>query len=531
MEDDNRSIFSSRFAPEYFEHMTKRLRVAREEAVPPSSRDDCKSVVQIACIGVSGSTFFRPLLEYGDATRAASQAFLDAFARLIGSIPDLNREKISVSLRFLLAYPYSDYSMRLMMREKWQQKPVWDIFDDDGAEFEAPDFGAINGNHEEMFEYFQKETLAEFNKLRKRLRNNCVDTSYNQIELRFTPIPLNFRGIFINQWVYYDIYAYSKAEKSWPNVASQLPVVCVKDRSDISSDEEYYRTLSRDFEYIWDHAATLLLGDAVNRGQIRKPQDVDHRHKFRLIDSKTHSPRTRASVKHLSKHFFRNSVRIHDGDGQVAKVFIACSWIKNEKTGQSGPNEVAKELHDFITEVFSKREAGDAEAEEGYVAVRPEYVVAKVGEKIPEKIYEALNQASYAIVILTKDIASSPLIDGKRRKIHYTKPNVVHELGYLNHRIRRISKGDLLTLVENGAEYPTNEGAFVMYPFARRHARDRLDLLDTVMAWMAGSLCAFDQLAYERACQILVERGLVPAWPSERFPVELDVYLRGRNII
>ncbi|AFK57078.1 hypothetical protein [Tistrella mobilis] len=530
MIDENPIFFKSRFAPEYFEHMTERLRLASDEVVAVQGRDDCKGQIRIASMGVSCSTFFKPVIGYGDKAHRASQAFLDEFDKLMNAIVELNRRKISLSLRFILAYPFSDYAMRLMMREKEQQKPVWDIFDRDDVEFGELDFGTTNGEHQEMFVQFQSKTLQQFDYLRERIRRSQVSLTYNQIELRFTPVPLNYRGVFLNRCIYYDIYTYSKLENMWPAVASQLPVICVQNLEQEAKREGYFKTLSQDFEYIWYHAATLLYGDAVDKGKIRPPENVDHRDKFRLIDSRTSSPGLRASVKHLSKHFFRNSVRIHDGLSQDAQVFIACSW-EVSSIGWKKPNQVAQDIHDFISRVFSKSASTDEGLSEVSFTVQPKYVMAEVGERIPDAIYQALNEATYAIVLLTKDIVTRRFIENKRKTIYYTRSSVVHELGYLNHRIRRISKGDLLTLVEEGVEPPSNESAFVMYPFVRETVDGRLSLLDTVMAWMARSLCAFDQMAYVRACQILYEKQLISSWPNERFPLELEIYLKLRGFI
>lgn len=508
--------------------MTERLQQASNEVVSVSGRENCNGQIRIASMGVSCSTFFKPVEGYGDHTRVASGAFVTEFDRLMSSIPELNGRRIALSLRFILAYPFSDYAMRLMMREKEQQKPVWNIFERDDAEFGDLDFGSANGEHQEMFVQFQSGTLQKFDHLRERVRRTGVDLNYNQIELRFTPIPLNYRGVFLNHYAYYDIYTYAKSENVWPGVASQLPVICVRNLEGTVEKEEYFRTLGQDFEYIWHHAATLLHGDAVDNGRIRPPEDIDHQDKFRLIDSRTSSRGLRASVKHLSKHFFRNSVRIHDGLSQNAQIFIACSWEDNQN-GWPGPNQVAQDIHDFIVDVFSQPALEEGASEISFT-VQPRYVLARVGEQISDAIYRALNEATYAIVILTKDIAARRYAKKKGKQTFHTRSSVVHELGYLNHRIRRICKSDLLTLVEEGVEPPSNESPFVMHKFVRGNADECLKLLDTVMAWMAHNICAFDQMAYEKACRTLQEKQLISTWPNEKFPSQLDVYRERRQI-
>lgn len=464
----NPTIFSSRFSDEYRQDLLKRFDAIREEAVdapsgPVTNSGRYTRRIEIIYVGVSASI----LLDI-DGDYQTENAIAKRFKKLVEDVRSLNEEGFYLHVKILLAYPFSEFARQLMIAGGRRRVTLQDmdretqsLTFEELAEF-APDYE----RNPTEFRYYQQRSIRVLDAL-------YVDKLMlpNSFDVRFTPLPLNYSGLFINKAAYYDLYCYAKMSREDAKLASRLPILKVVDQGDAIPvnrvDDDNFKCLLNDFDYLWTHPTTMFYKDAtiIKRGEriVRKPADVQHRSKLEYMRER-HALKKNASTRANADELyglweFAVEQLINQSTTEVREllaketIFIACSWrTAGDPHGQ--PNPYALELQEFISTAFRTANQGNA----------LEIILVNVdqGARLSSDIFRNLNTCSHGIVILSKDIREQHA-DGKMS--YYPRPNISHEMGYLGHRLGGYGSKKICVIEEIGVKGPSNVADISKTPF------------------------------------------------------------------
>lgn len=420
-------------------------------------------LITIDFFGLSSTT----LLDVGNSFTDGSIA--RAFEKIFKEMKKLNNKGYIFRIRFLFSYLYSDFAFNIIEAEKTQNRAAINDsvqiinFESDNDITEAEFYSSSTFRN-------QYNSLKQIQKITEKY-NCCVEIP-NKLAVRFTTIPINFCGFVINDFASFDAYSFSKKEKESELLSYSMPVIVLNKEKDNALFEE----IEDHFRYLWNHETTLYCEDATrfdkNKSNsltlIKKPEEINLTSKIQKIKDvldiygKDYSnSSSKAWEFRVRKKIMVNS-RINQNFPSKETVFIACCWEEQEDR-QYIPNKIAKEYNDLIYECFNETNT-----------LTPLLVYPNPGSQMTEKIYSHLNQATLAIIVLTKDIES-------KEGDFYASQNVIHELGFMMNHLNAKQTGRLLILKEKNLKLPSNVSDFEHIEFEKN--KSNLLFID-IIQWL-----------------------------------------------
>jgi predicted nucleotide-binding protein len=254
--------------------------------------------------------------------------------------------------------------------------------------------------------------------------------------------------IVINDSMFYSPYLLAKTKRMSRRLALLAPVVRVGRKNNLST----FQHIDDHFRYLWDLDTTMVCEDATRYEpnapstleKIRPPTQVTYERKAERIKDLQLKQKGASDPDEIVQKWLFKMRRLLDRFSTNTKptpnietVFIACSWHDGDD-GKPKPNRYAQELLKWLNQDFGIKRTKPL--------IKIIILKAVVGESLATQIYSRLREATQAIVLLTADIESE---DAE----HLTKPNVIHELGYL---MRHLDSGKLMILRQEAANVPSN---------------------------------------------------------------------------
>lgn len=430
-------VYLDRNCPEFQTHITdlmdieslisSAVEIKEPETVNGQEYTKC---IRIDLMGMCSSLFFDRTHEVTDFDLYASME------KLINATDLINKQGIFIKVRILLLYPYCISALTRMQAE----------ISNNRASISEPaytrNFGILDEFNERTFwgasfNVTQQNVITQISELRELINKNEIwnrAKSKNQFSVQYTPTHININYIQINNIVLVEPYVYAKGQRFSRRCSIDTPIIVI--------EEEKKRHIFEDnFRYLWLNDVTIDELDATEiingKRQILPPQNINYSNKSQSIRKVLMDSNHETEIKKLERkwisyvtHQLKN--RYCDTDlfqNTPEKVFITCAWTTDEN-GISSPHRVAKEIRDIFFHCLKKE---------------TNIVEAQSGDFLAQKLYDSLNTAESAIILLTKDIC----FDEK----YYSRPNVYIELGYL---MKQLGKKHILLLAEEGVTIPSN---------------------------------------------------------------------------
>jgi hypothetical protein len=451
-------IFPSRFSTEYRNDVIKRFDVISEEATDvPDETGLYNRRAEIIYAGVSGSI----LLDLDKAYREES-AIADRFKQLIDDVVLHNKAGLYLHVKILFPYPYSEFARQLMIAGGLRERVTLKNIDREVQSFTFKEFVPDYDGNGADFKSYQNNSI-------RVLEEHYVRTLHlpNRFDVRFTPLPLNYSGLFINKSAYYDLYSYAKMSSTTVRLASRLPIIKVVDQGDrIPKDrveEDNFKCLLNDFDYLWNHPATMFYKDVIgyDKGSpyIRKPTRIKHHAKIQHMCANYNKNKQREGkpIELCGSWEFAVEQLVRQSTTEVIEIlsketiFIACSWLTaSDPHGQ--PNSHAQKINELLEVAFND-------------ILQINIVNVDQGALVSNEIFEKLDSCSHGIVILSKDLHVNNA-DGVPFW-WYPRPNIPHELGYLCHKLGGYGSKKICILEEVGVKGPSNMANVSTVPFDR----------------------------------------------------------------
>jgi hypothetical protein len=270
----------------------------------------------------------------------------------------------------------------------------------------------------------------------------------NTVRVRFTPVDTRFSLLVINHSLFYNPYMFSKDKRLSRRLALRGPVVQV----DREKSQTSFHHFEDHFRYLWDLDTTLVCEDATHYqsgrtrslARVKPPGQVTYDAKGARIaelmaeQSGGHSRDSEIqSWKFRLGHMLRRFSSDTKPTPRIECAFIACSWQVGPD-GRARPNEYAQQLFEWLESDFGSRSQNPA--------MSVHVLEAAFGGSLAAQVYARLREATLAIILLTADIRTE---DGT----YLTKPNVVHELGYL---MSQLDPPRLIVLRQENVNVPSN---------------------------------------------------------------------------
>ena len=242
----------------------------------------------------------------------------------------------------------------------------------------------------------------------------------------------------------------------WNSASKKLAKVSPVIEIDRNKHENIYKGVDDHFRYLWTLDTTIFAEDAtkfkIGKGRalskFKPPSQVTFAYKRKYLQqfqTGTCDKELKSwnfQVKHLLNRYCMNTMPTPSSE----VLFITCSW-KEGKDKRVVPNSYARQLSMWLDDDFGKNQP------EPYMSIFIMEAVA--GEFLSRQLYARLEEATMAVILLTRDI-------GSNKGEYYSKPNVYHELGYF---MKKLGASRILVLAEDGVIIPSNIGDVVRVNF------------------------------------------------------------------
>jgi hypothetical protein len=436
-----------------------------------------KKVCKIDLCGIAATTLFDRSGEYNKGNIPIASQLYNVFK----NVNKLNEKGIKLRLRLLFLYPYSEFAITRIQAEKSMNRSSMNKKRfTRGFEFAEE----IIPNEFASSTLFRQQThslkiiqdyIKEFDLLN--------DNNPNEINIRFTPFGLNSCIFFINNSLFFDSYTLAKENNFDPFLIPISPVTSID--GSLQSDKKIYSGHEDHFRYLWELDSTMFCEDITyfdrstfaKLDQIKKPVNVTFEQKAERI--KKNVAGNQWSPEKLERIVddwkFTMNVRLQKLSVNLKEVpskenlFIACSWPRKHNNRKDAPNNYAKKLKEWLDLDFGRN---------SNPCMNVEYVQTDAGDLLHKNIYNSLERATLAIILLTKDIESND-------HAFYSRPNLYHELGYLTKQFGESKR--LLVFYENGVSDVSNMNHIAVEKFYSSNFDQAY--LDTVIPWLQKSGC------------------------------------------
>ena len=442
--------YRNRYDPKYRQRIIDTfsgdLKKLKESAILLKSPETIDGVtydklITIDYLGISPSILFDKGGNYSDKNVETSKAFYHFLER----IPYLNQEGYKIRFRILMSYPYSDNALTRMRSENDKDRSSTAK---DEQTYQR-NFRLVKDIDEKNFfgSNFYKNQQDSLQKIQELIKTSSVDSEDgpSSIRVRFTPIGSSICMLMINDTFYFDPYLLSKQYKDKNSLQVGLPLTVVTKNDNL----EEYLSLEDQFRYLWTLDITLYCEDATNFDRknitgldiILAPGEITFDSKERrLINAMKDDNKTTPNDDELALWRFKlhNLLRVStqgiSRPQEQESIFITCSWSEDKE----GPNQFAINLKNWLEKDF-KMDNGES-------CLKVRLVKARPGKSLSDDIYNNLNSASLACIIMARDYT----YEGKG----YCKPNIYHELGYLMKQLDGTKRFGILA--EDGVVIPSN---------------------------------------------------------------------------
>lgn len=449
-------VFLNRDNSEYRAFICGKLKYENliNSAIPIKGNKHFDKVIRIDFFGLSGAS----LLSFDDDRKGMIS---EKFEQVFQNLEKFTTDRVLVKVRFLFSYVYSDFAFSLIEAEKSQnratvnQQSHWLNFEPETDITEEEFYSS------QIFKN-QKTALKHLQRLKETYISE--ETSSHKINIRFSPIPINYCGVLINDFTAFDCYSYSKLNKYSGKLMFSSPVLTLTKNS---SNKRKFQEVEDHFRYLWNHELTLFSEDAtffdINKqhslSKIKKPNEIKFEYKSNKIkelellrDTNTDNVESRMnSWLFTAKNRLIHNTRIIQQHPVKESIFIACCWKKQDDNSFK-PNFIAKNVNNFISKSFGLKSKSKV--------INTLLVEPNPGSELSVKIYSALKQATLSIIILTDDIIA---IDDSI----YPTQNVIHELGFMMHKLRARETGRILILKQKDVRIPSNVGNYEYVEFEK----------------------------------------------------------------
>jgi hypothetical protein len=399
---------------------------------------------RIDFLGVSATA----LLDFGG--NYCDNNVSDAFEKLFTNVEEINKENAFVKIRFLFVYPYSVVANGFMQAEITRNRAVIN------SSIYNRDFNFIEQVDEDLFKSstFYTTQFRALEDLQVLIdKYGWDDETLNMIEIRFVPMSPELCTYIINDKIFYEPYLLAKEKEASNRLAKVAPVLEVcQERF-----PEFYAGVEDHFRYLWLLDTTIYAKDGTRYcknsprtlSKIKPPSGISfdykkkHLKKFHLGKSDIELKSWNFQVKHLLKRqCFDPSISPSN-----ETLFITCSW-EPDVDNRFKPNNKANKLASWLDEDF-----GSGLSEQ---LISVFIMEARAARSLSRQLYARFEEATLAIVVLTKDIEAK---DGK----FYSRANVYHELGYF---MKKLDLSRILILAEKDVVIPSNIHDIVRIEFS-----------------------------------------------------------------
>jgi hypothetical protein len=461
-------IFMDRYDDEYRKTLANLLDIRNlsESAIPNGKKDEIKDgirskydkYISIHFCGLSALSLIGGVEAYHQRTSKSAKAFLDLISNKGGCIKELNDRGIYVDIKFLFAYPYSDFMYDLILAETERQEGFSINCIKDRVPYDTVlnipkklSYATLTESKTYQNLVSSLRRLQEYGNKSKDLFN--LDSTPNKIVIKFTPLNILLCYLKINNNIFLDPYIYTKEfhdkellALTSPVSAIEIPYFPIKTNKLSKHDEQIFQhfcSAVSHFKYLWKHPTTIYCNDATDYSRdvkdtlhlIKEPHLVSFFSKAKRLKKLTLHEIYQSEldlwkqyckkelIRYCSK-FVRHS--FHEIDVKSKRhikvkhipIFIVGSWR------QGDTSNYMDSINDFI-----KYEFGIGKNKG--LGLDPIIVDADDGEDIVRLIYDNLNLSQLGIVIQTGDLST------ENEKSKHSKPNVYYEKGYLMGRLGR----------------------------------------------------------------------------------------------
>ena len=448
-------VFENRNQLKYKKFIREKLTYDKlvKTSFPIKNNKNFDRVVRIDFFGISGAS----LLKFDEE---GSLLISEKFEEIFKNLDRFTADRVLVKVRLLFSYVYSDFAFSLIEAEKSQnratinQQEHWLNFDTE-----------IEITEEEFYssEIFKNQNTALKHIQRLKSTYGLFLSSPHKLNIRFCPIPINYCGVLINEFVAFDSYSYSKLNKYSSKLLFSSPVLTIEKKE----HKRKFQEIEDHFRYLWNHDLTLFSEDAtffdINKRdslcKIKKPNEIKFEYKsnkIKELESIRDNDNENVEVR-LNSWLFSsrtkliNNTRIIQQFPSKESIFIACCW-KEMDDGSYEPNITARNINDFIMDSFGINSKSRV--------INTLIVQPNPGSDLYAKIYTSLSQATLAIIILTNDIIAI------NNEVYPTQ-NVIHELGFMMHKLRARETGRIFILRQKGVKIPSNIGNYEYVQFEK----------------------------------------------------------------
>jgi hypothetical protein len=433
-----------RFNKEYKKEISTLLSI--DNLVKTAVQDGDNKEIKIDFCGLAALTLlggYEP--SHGSFDNPAKDSFIKLINDNANTILELNKNNIKIKIRFLFAYPYSDFSHDLLEAElssqdeisiscikKNNNNPPHFPFPPKQLTYDSITDSSIN-----------KDLRESLKRLQANINNNIFNTGKgcpNKIIVKFTPINLLFCLLRINDKYFIDSYAYAKYTTKTDRLCFQSPISRITNPQEVIVEEdeieyEHSCLLTSHFKYIWHHPLTLYCTDAseYKKGvrqtlsKILEPENVFYNRKAERLKLDPNNTYSDIDID-LWKHYCRNEflkkcskfssfdrdVFSKDKDIKPIKLFIVGSWEKHGIDDDS--NKYMNTLLNLIEKKLSN-------------FIEPKIFDIENGGEFQQSLYQELDLSALGCIFHTPDILNN--------NSYVSKPNIYLEKGYLMGRLGR----------------------------------------------------------------------------------------------
>ena len=437
---------------------------------------------RIDFLGVSATA----LLDFGD--NYCKNNVCETFEKLFKNVEEINKHKAFVKIRFLFVYPYSVVANGFIQAEITRNRAVIN------SSIYNRDFNFIEQVDEDLFKSStfyttQYRALEELQVLIDKYEWD--DKSLNMIEIRFVPMAPELCTYIINDKIFYEPYLLAKEKESSNRLAKVAPVleVCQERFPD------FYAGVEDHFRYLWLLDTTIYAKDGTKYCKnsprtlckIKPPSSIsfenkkNHLKEFHSSKSDTELKSWTFQVKHLlQRHCFDLSI---SPSNEI--LFITCSW-DSDADNRFKPNNKANNLASWLDKDF-----GSGSSEQ---LISVFIMAASPAHSLSRQLYSRFEEATLAIIVLTKDIEAMD-------KKFYSRPNVYHELGYF---MKKLDLSRILILAEKDVVIPSNIHDIVRIEFSSN--KQILCYEEILNNWLFQATDNIDKTSKEIAFNNLINR-------------------------
>lgn len=383
----------------------------------------------------------------------------ESFEAIFKRAKEINSHGIQIKIRILLLYPYAHSVGPIVQAEMTKNRSTINQSCIHPNYLQIDDIAHCH-NSSNIFHY-QKQSLNSLQDLIDEYPDWGTKLSPNSIRLRFSVLPPTIWSLVVNKSVFYEPYQLAREKRETTKFARYIPVIRIEQGQKLENqtDESHpFCCITDHFRYMWRHHTTLFSEDATEYVKnkpntlsvVKKPDDIKYDEKAKWLNDRLKDNKKKINVsEEIVLWKKRVSIELRQMCQELKPIsteetlFISCSWNNKDI------NLDAKKIKEWLVTDFPTKD-------------NVKVVKAEPGDLLHEVIYDGLEKATLAIVLLTNDI------EAKNDGTWYTKPNIYHELGLLMQKLifqNKASKKRLAILADNNVHIPSNIKGITNIPF------------------------------------------------------------------